>query len=406
MKILFFSDNFPPEVNAPATRTAEHCKIWVQQGHQVTVITCFPNFPTGKIFPGYRQRLWKEEDHHGIRVVRLWTYMAHNRGVIRRIMDYSSFGICSFFAGLFVKADLIVATSPQLFAAVSGRLVASIKRTPWIMEVRDLWPESIVAVGALKNPRIIRWLSKIEMSLYRNARDIVVVTESFKEKICAKGIKAQKVHIIKNGVDQQFLDHKGDHKQPEELQKIIRPDRFLVGYIGTHGMAHGLELVVHAAKHVADQVDFILIGDGSEKARLVRMVKEKEIDNVYFLDQIPKKVVPIYLREFHAVLVPLRKSELFKTVIPSKIFESAAMHKPILLGVQGEAKKLVEQYGAGRAFIPGDTEDFLAKLEVIRANPDLYRSIQQGGAALAADFDRSTLAMEMLNIIQNYDPAA
>ena len=151
MKILFLSDNFPPEVNAPASRTYEHCKEWVKQGIDVTVITCFPNFPEGKLYLGYRNKLIQKEVIDGIQVIRIWSYITSNEGFIRRTMDYISFGIFSFSIGLFIRNDLIVATSPQFFTALFGRKLAFWRRKPWVMEVRDLWPESIKNVGALKD---------------------------------------------------------------------------------------------------------------------------------------------------------------------------------------------------------------------------------------------------------------
>lgn len=186
MKILFLTDNFPPEVNAPATRTYEHCKEWVKQGEEVTVITCTPNFPQGKVYTGYRNRLYQKEIMDGIRVIRIWSYITANEGFLKRTLDYISFSVTSFFAGLFQQADIIIATSPQFFTALSGRTLSFWKRKPWIMEVRDLWPESIKTVGAMKENPIIRFLEWEEKRCYRSAQKIVVVTDSFKKRLSEK----------------------------------------------------------------------------------------------------------------------------------------------------------------------------------------------------------------------------
>ena len=183
MKLLFLTDNFPPEVNAPANRTYEHCKEWVKEGVDVTVITCAPNFPKGKVYPGYRNKLYQSEVMDGIKVIRVWSYITANEGFIKRILDYISFAVMAFFAGLFVKTDLIVATSPQFFTAVAGRWLAFFKRKKWVFEVRDLWPESIIAVGAMKRNRAIRFFEWIEKRLYKSADHIIVVTDTFKKKI-------------------------------------------------------------------------------------------------------------------------------------------------------------------------------------------------------------------------------
>ena len=149
MKILFLTDNFPPEVNAPATRTYEHCREWIRQGAEVTVITCTPNFPQGKVYKGYTNKPYQQEMMDGIHVIRVWSYITANEGFIKRTLDYISFSVTSFLAGLFQQADIIIATSPQFFTALSGRTLSFWKRKPWIMEVRDLWPESIKTVGAM-----------------------------------------------------------------------------------------------------------------------------------------------------------------------------------------------------------------------------------------------------------------
>ena len=202
MHILFLSDNFPPEVNAPASRTFEHCRQWVREGNQVTVITCNPNFPKGEIFPGYRNRLLQKEKMSGINVIRVWTYIAENKGFAMRILDYLSFMLSSFIASFLVrKVDLIIGTSPQFFTTVSAWCSSIFKRVPFVFELRDLWPESIKAVGALKDSKLIRLFEALEMFLYRRASRIVSVTKSFKNNLIQRGIHGDKVDVVTNGVD-------------------------------------------------------------------------------------------------------------------------------------------------------------------------------------------------------------
>ncbi len=399
MRILFVSDNFPPEVNAPATRTYEHCLEWVRKGAQVTVITCFPNFPNGKIFPGFRNRLIQKEMMDGIEVIRVWTYMAPNRGIFRRTLDYVSFGMASVLAGLFRKTDLIVATSPQFFSAVSGYLLSLFKRKPWVFELRDLWPDSIHSVGAVKRSLGLNLLEKLELSLYRRATVVVPNTHSFKSNLIERGIEASKIKVVTNGSN---LEHYTPQPKNRELMNQLGINgQFVVGYVGTIGMAHRLEFIIKAISRINDPSFFFLfVGDGARKREVEALSKDLKLDNVLFLDSVPKDMVPEYLSIIDAALIPLRRAETFKSVIPSKIFESAAMRKPILLGVDGEAKRLVTRYKAGACFVPEDEEDFITKLKDLRDDRERYRELKEGCARLAQDYDRKKLALEMLDILR------
>jgi len=398
MNILFLTDNFPPESNAPATRTYEHCVEWVKQGEKVTVITCVPNFPKGEIFPGYKNKWYQEEMMDGIRVIRVWSFVSPNRGLVKRILDYVSFCITSFIASFFVKTDLIIATSPQLFTAVSGYLVSVFKQKPWIMEVRDLWPESIKAVAAIEKDKVLLLLDKLVLFLYKKADQIVVVTDTFKERMIACGVAADKVHIVKNGV------HLSQYQPREKNQQLLRQynleGKFIVAYIGTHGLAHKLDFILDCATKVKDEaIHFLFIGEGAFKARLVKKAKELGLKNVTLLDAIPRSAVAEHIGIADVALVNLMKKDTFKKVLPSKIFENSAMAKPILLGVEGEAKKLVEFYGAGLCFEPENEADFLLKLEQIYSDKKAYKKFQEGCRTLADNFDRKGLANKMLAAI-------
>lgn len=398
MRILFLSDNFPPEVNAPATRTYEHCREWVRKGIDVTVVTCFPNFPDGKLLGGYRNRLFQKEIIDGIKVIRVFTYITRNSGFVKRTIDYISFGISAFFAGLLIKSDIIVATSPQFFTAVWARRLAFFKRLPWIMEVRDLWPESIKSVGAIKADFLLSYFVRQELRLYRSARHIVVVTDSFKIAISERGIDPGKITVIKNGSNLEL--YKPGLKSDSIVQSVNPSGKFVVGYIGTLGMAHKLDFIIRAASSLEkENILFLLIGAGAEKERLVTLIKDLEVDNVKLLGMISKNEVPFYLNAIDVSLVNLKKSDTFKTVIPSKIFESAAMEKPILLGVDGEARNLVESYSAGLFFEPENESDFISKLLKLRDDNNLYNDLKQGCRKLAVDFDRKRLAYEMAEVL-------
>lgn len=399
MNILFLTDNFPPEVNAPATRGYEHCLEWVKQGARVTVITCAPNFPAGKVYAGYRNRLYQREDMDGINVLRVWSYIAANAGFTRRILDYTSFALSGFVAGLFAKSDVLLTTSPQFFTNVAGWGLSRLKRRPWILELRDLWPESIRSVGAMRQSRVMDMLERLELFFYRKATRVVAVTPAFKRNLTARGVAADKIDVVPNGVDmQRFTPLPKDRELETELGL---GGKFVVAYIGTHGMAHSLEFIVRSVAKLPDaDIHFLFVGDGAEKERVVSVARELGVKNVTFVPPVSKDEVGRYISVSDAALVPLIKAETFKTVIPSKIFESAAMRKPILLGVEGQAKEIVEAHGAGVCFEPENEAAFVRQVRRLKNDPDLYIALQEGCDRLARDFDRCKLAGQMLEILE------
>ncbi len=399
MKILFITDNFPPEVNAPASRTYEHCKRWVEKGADVTVITCAPNFPQGKVYEGYKNKLYQTEIVAGINVIRVWSYISANEGFLKRIIDYTSFAFMAFWAGLFKPCDVIIATSPQFFSTFTGWALSKVKRRPWVFELRDLWPESIITVGALEKGKAIEMFEKIEHFMYRSANMIIPVTNAFKKHLMERDIDEHKIHVITNGVDpKQFPISPKDETL---LKELGLERRFIIGYIGTHGMAHSLNFIINSISQIKNpDIHFLFIGDGAAKQRIVDQASQLNLSNVTFLPPVPKKDVALYVNLSDAVLVPLIKSDTFKAVIPSKIFESAAMQKPILLGVDGQAREIIEEYNAGLYFEPENTDAFLAAVYRIKSDTALYSEIQEGEEKLAAAYDRNTLADKMLEHLQ------
>lgn len=396
MKVLFITDNFPPEYNAPATRTFEHCRAWVENGVDVTVVTCAPNFPQGRVYPDYKNRLIQHECLEGINVIRVWSYMARNVGFVRRVADYLSFSFMAFWASLFRSYDVIVATSPQFFTTFTAFALSKIRRKPWVFELRDLWPESIDAVGAVKSRRLISLLEKIELHLYRDAALVVAVTDAFKENLVRRGIPPQKISVITNGVDSKRF--RPSSKDQTLVQELGLNGKFVIGYLGTHGLAHGLDFIVRSLAGFGDQsVHFLFVGDGAEKQKVLELAGSLGVTNATFIDSVPKSEMARYLSAFDAALVPLRRSETFKTVIPSKIFESAAMEKPILLGVDGQARKIVEQYEAGIFYEPENSEDFQLKVSRLLQEAGLYKALQAGCRTLADAYDRERLANIMLD---------
>jgi len=400
MNIFFITDNFPPEVNAPATRTYEHCQEWIKKGVNVTVITCTPNFPHGKVYEGYKNRLYQKENIDGIEVIRVWSYITSNNGFVKRVLDYVSFALMAFIVGLFKKYDVIKATSPQFFTTWAAWGLSKIKRKPWIFVLRDLWPESIKTVGAMKQGRVIDFLEKIELALYRDANKVVVVTDAFKTNLINRGIKESKVEVVTNGSNMDLFYSR--EKNEELLKELQLKNKFIVGYIGTHGMAHSLDFIVNAISKINDEfIHFLFIGDGAMKQTIVKLASDLALKNITFLDSISKEEVPKYLSIVDVSLAPLKKSDTFKTVIPSKIFEASAMQKPTLLGVEGQAEEIIKKYGAGLCFKPEDEDDFIKNILILKNDIATYKSCKKGCLELAHNFDRKLLANKMLNVIIN-----
>lgn len=405
MHILFLTDNFPPEVNAPASRTYEHCREWVRHGHKVTVITCAPNFPAGKVFDGYRNRLRSREVMDGIEVIRVWSYITANTGVLKRILDYGSFAASAVPASLAVrKVDIIVATSPHLFTPMAGYLAALLKGRPYIFELRDLWPESIRAVGAMKSGRILNFLEQLELFLYRHAAHIVSVTRAFKRNLEDRGIPGERISVVTNGAD---LSRFSPMPRDETLAaKLGLTGKTIVAYVGTHGMAHGLRTLLNAAERIrsrpeGDAIKFVLLGDGAEKAALKAEAAARRLDNVLFLDSVPREEVVRYWSLVDISVIHLKRAPLFETVIPSKLFECMAMGIPILHGVAGESAEIVEREGVGLVFEPEDDEALARLVSELASKPELRSEMGRKGIEAAKRYDRAVLAADMLEILEH-----
>ena len=405
MRILFLTDNFPPEVNAPASRTFEHCREWVKAGHQVTVITCAPNFPTGKVFPGYRNRLWQRETMDGIEVVRVWTYITANTKVAKRTLDYLSFMVFGFLAGLVQRRpDVIIGTSPQFFTNCAAWMLSVFRWRPFVFELRDLWPESIKTVGAMRDSAALRRLERLELFLYRRSAAVVAVTESFRRNLIARGINGDKIAVITNGVD--LTRFQPMPRDPELAGQLGLTGKFVAGYIGTHGMAHALETLLEAARRIAAlptglEVHFVLLGDGARKSALKATSERMGLKNVIFLDTVPKAEVPRYWSLLDVSIIHLRKSDNFTQVIPSKLFECMGMGIPVLHGVAGESAGIVEREDIGLVFEPENVEALFDGLLRLAGDQVRYQQLRANALEAAPRYNRIMLAQNMLRILEN-----
>jgi glycosyltransferase involved in cell wall biosynthesis len=404
VRILFFSHYFPPEVNAPAMRTYEHCVRWARAGHDVTIVTCAPNCPDGVVFPGYTNSLRPQtEPVDGLRVLRVWTFLSPNSGTFRRIANYLSYMLSAVWAAIRLpRPDVVMATSPQFFCGWTGVLAARLKRAPLILEIRDIWPESIHAVGAIRNRWLLRFLEFLEQRMYCAAAHIVAVGDGYRHKILQKANVANRISVITNGVDLgRFVPRDPDVRF---LQAWGLEGKFVCSYVGTIGMAHGLEVVVEAAKILRrkgrQDIGVCLVGDGALRERLQRRAEDEGVsDLVVFTGRRPSREIPAILASSDACLIHLAKRELFGTVIPSKIFETLAMGKPIIMGVRGEARRIVMDAGAGIEMEAECPESLVAALETLADNRPLATQLNRAGRAyVTRHYSRDKLAGRFLQL--------
>lgn len=404
MHILFLTHYFPPEVNAPASRTYENTKRWVKAGNRVTVITCAPNHPKGILYPGYGNKIYQWDEKDGIRVLRVKTYLSANKGVKKRTLNYISFMLSAIAQCLRVRdVDVVVSTSPQFFCGMAGFFVSGLKRCPWVLEIRDLWPESIIAVGALKNRRLIRLLEGIETFLYRHADHIVALTHAFKRHIMDRRLTAGRITVVTNGADLE--QYRPLEKYNSFRESYSLNGKFVASYVGTHGMAHALETVLQAAKLLEDkaQIQFMLVGDGAEREKLIKLKEQMGLKNVLMLPQQKKENVPEILAASDTCMVLLRHRSLFKTVIPSKIFEAMAMERPIILGVEGESAGIIKKAGCGICIEPENSRQLADA--ILELSADIKRTEklgQNGGLFVRNHYNRDNLSLVYLNVFSDF----
>lgn len=402
MKILYLADNYYPEITPGAFRPTEHSRIWVEKGEEVTVITGIPNFPRGKPYAGYEDKKNIVENIQGVTVDRVSTYMTPNEGFLRRSLDFLSFTLSAIIRARKYKCDIILTSSPPLFTGIAAFVVSKIKKKPWIFEIRDLWPESIRDVGLLGGGFLYRLLEKCELFLYRKAHAIVCLSPAFRDDLINRGIDENRIHVIPNGAPPRHQQKKplpDSHKQI--LVDLRKKYSCLFGYVGRLGMAHRLEQVLYAARKCAgNDIHFVFIGEGAEKGKLLKLRSTLKVNNVTFLEPLSREQVFSAYDYFDAGLVVQRKGETFKKNIPSKLFDLAAAGLPILLGVEGEAQKLVQSRNCGICFEPENADELAQTAVTFCGDTDLQKNLSKNSLRLAAEFDRDKMAEKMLRLLQ------
>jgi colanic acid biosynthesis glycosyl transferase WcaI len=413
MKILYVSQYFPPEMGAPAARAAELSRHWAAAGHEVTVLTGFPNHPTGAVPPEYRnkfRRLVVHEQTGGVNVVRTWLLPFPNRKAHERMLNYSSFCASAASTGLFLsRPDVVIATSPQLLVGLSGWWLARWKRVPFVFEVRDLWPESLAAVGMGEGDSLLhRSLAKIAGFLYRHADRIVVVTPAFEDHLVKHwNVPREKISVIENGVEtQMFAPEPFTGDAESNLRRELDAEgKFVVSYIGTMGMAHGLETIIAAASQLREtnpEIVFLMLGEGAEKERVAALALQRGLKDLRFVDQQPREKIPAYIAASDVCLVLLKKTDLFKTVIPTKMLEFMSCARPVILGVDGQARAILEEARAGLVIEPENSDALVNAIHYLAANREEARELGQNGRAhILRKYSRHQTAEKYIRVLEH-----
>ncbi len=406
MRILYISQYFPPEAGATQTRAYEMARNWVRLGHQVTMLAEVPNHPSGIIPSSYRGKLFEQATLDGIDVVRVWVKASPNKTFRNRMLFYLTFMVNAALAGLFLargKFDLLYASSPPLFVGGAALVLSYIKRIHLVFEVRDLWPESAVALGELSNPRLISLATRLEKACYRKASLIVVVTRGIFSRLLERGLPPQKLLLIPNGanVDLFTFSHAG---RQLIRQQLGLQEKFIALYAGIHGLAQGLETVLEAARMLKDDpsIHFLLIGDGPKKTELLSQAAAYQLPNLTMLPEKPREQIPGYLSAADVALVPLKKAEIFKGALPSKIFDAWACQRPVLLSIDGEAREVVENVQGGLFIPPEDPNSIVSALVHLLNAPELRQQMGINGRKYTIENNsRSELAKKLLIQLEN-----
>jgi len=401
MRILYFSQYFPPEVGATQTRAYEMARGLVKDGHQVTMIAEVPNHPKGIIPPEYHGKLYERAMMDGIEILRVWVKTSPVKSFRSRLIFYISYMIMATFAGLFLargKYDAIYATSPPLFVGGAALAVSWLRRIPLFFEVRDLWPESAVALGELSNPKAIKLAEMLEKSCYKRAEKIVVVTKGIKANLLARKIPAEKIALIPNGANTELFQPRP--KQGAELRdKFGLQGKFIAAYVGIHGVAQGLEYVLEAAARLPEH-NFVFVGEGPVKANLMQQAERLDLKNVLFHPEILREDVPNFLSMANVALVPLRNLELFKGALPSKLFDSWACACPTLTTVSGEARQVLEEAQAGLWAEPENVEAMVNTLSTMSQDAEICRKWGENGRDFTIKkYSRQAQAQELVNLL-------
>ncbi|NOY78365.1 MAG: glycosyltransferase family 4 protein [Calditrichaeota bacterium] len=396
LKILYISQYFPPEVGATQSRAFDMAYYLSERGHQVTVIGEFPNHPRGIVPREYRNKFWERVKLENFAVCRTWVYASPEKSFLKRMLFYVSFALSSLVAGLFIRGsfDIVYATSPPLFVGVSGYVLSRLKNAKFVFEVRDLWPDSAVALGELNNARFIRWARTLEEFFYRKAQKIVVVTAGIREALLRRKLSPQKICLVKNGTNTRYFRNVGAGVK----EQLGLQNKFVVGYFGILGLAQGMEFLCEVIEKMKsyEDIHFIFVGEGPKKQTVEALKSQKKLTNLTLLGEVPREKIAGYISACDVSLVPLRKKELFTGALPSKMFDTMACERPVILSVEGEARHVLQESGAGIFVEPENAGQMISAILHLKSDPRMREEMGKNGLRFVEKkFSRKALAGEL-----------
>ncbi|MFZ4399444.1 MAG: glycosyltransferase family 4 protein [Bacteroidales bacterium] len=402
MKLLFLTQYFPPEVGAPQNRLYELAVRLQEKGADITILTAMPNYPQMEIHSAYKGKLYCSETMNSMKVHRAWIYVSKSKAIVSRLLNYFSFVFTSLFIGLFKikRQDILMVESPPLFLGITAYMLSKAKGAKLVFNVSDLWPESAEKLGLVTNKSMLRLSTYLEEFCYKKAALISGQTQGICSNISTR-FPAKKVYWLKNGVDINYYNSNKAISFDWRKENGFKADDFLLIYAGILGYAQGLEVILQAAKSFVNQanIKFIFLGSGPEKEKLKNISKDSQLNNIYFFEVVPKNQMQNILISTNASIIPLRKLDLFKGAIPSKIFETLALKIPILLGVDGEAKELfIDKGNCGLYFEPENAGSLVEKINYLFNNRDSAKMLGNNGYNfVAVNFNRDLIANDFWN---------
>lgn len=407
MRVLYLSQYFPPEAGATQTRAYEMAKAWVNLGHHVTMLTEFPNHPSGIIPSTYKGKFFEHDNLNGIEVIRTWVKASSDKNFTNRMLFYLSFMLNASLAGIFIargKYDLVYASSPPLFVGGAALFLSIIKNIPMVFEVRDLWPESAVALGELSNPLAISLATKLEQACYHKAVQVVVVTHGIYARLAQREIPTEKLCFVPNGANTDLFVYSSTGRERIRCEMGLE-GKFIAIYAGIHGLAQGLETILDAARILMTEQDIhiVMIGDGPKKAEIQSLAASYNLPNLTLLPEIPREQIPEYLSAADVALIPLKKAEIFKGAFPSKIFDAWACERPVLLSIDGEARNVVEEVHGGIFVLPEDPAKMAEGLLRLKDTPSETQRMGENGLNYTRlHHSRAALAEKLISHLEKY----
>lgn len=407
MKLLILTQYFPPEIGAPQNRLYELALRLQKKGVEISVLTAMPNYPQMKIHQNYKGKCYCKETLNELKIHRAWIYVSQSKSIISRLLNYFSFVISAFFIGAFKlkKQDVLMVESPPLFLGITAYFLAKLKGAKLLFNVSDLWPESAEKLGIISNKFLLSMATKLEEVCYKKSSLISGQTQGIVNNISTR-FPNKNVYWLKNGVDINFYDvNKEIEKDAWKNENNYSNEDFILFYGGIIGHAQGLEVILNAAKKLEEykNIKFVLLGNGPEKEKLIKLRDELKLTNLRFFDAVQKSEMQRIIMSTNATIIPLKRLDLFKGAIPSKIFENLALKKPIILGVEGEAEELfIKQGKCGVSFIPEDSEDLAKQILKLYNDRNLVVELGENGLKYVSEnFNRDKIAEEFYNQISN-----